>query len=439
MRAVICVPVKKSGQLVAGMAIHTLEPRQWTPAEVELAQRVASRCWESVERARVQRERASLLAAAEAANRAKDEFLAMLGHELRNPLSPILTALQLMKLRGDDSSLRERVVIERQVTHLTRLVDDLLDVSRIARGKVELKTEIIEITEIVARAIEVASPLLEQRTQTLAIDAPRTGLLVDGDPARLTQIVSNLLTNASKYTKPGGHIAVSVGADQFDAVIRVRDNGVGIAASVLPRVFDLFVQGGQLIDRAEGGLGLGLTIVRSLTERHGGTVSAFSDGPGKGSEFVVRLPLAQAHVATLTAASDASSGLTSEQPAGLHVLIVDDNADAAEMLAYALGLDGHHTWVAHDGPQAIHLAVTARPTVAFLDIGLPVMDGYELASRLREIPGLEGIRLVAVTGYGQDSDRQRSAEAGFHHHLVKPVDLDDVHAVLEGLMEEPSS
>ncbi len=175
MRAVICVPVKKSGQLVAGMAIHTLEPRQWTPAEVELAQRVASRCWESVERARVQRERASLLAAAEAANRAKDEFLAMLGHELRNPLSPILTALQLMKLRGDDSSLRERVVIERQVTHLTRLVDDLLDVSRIARGKVELKTEIIEITEIVARAIEVASPLLEQRTQTLAIDAPGPG------------------------------------------------------------------------------------------------------------------------------------------------------------------------------------------------------------------------------------------------------------------------
>ncbi len=232
---------------------------------------------------------------------------------------------------------------------------------------------------------------------------------------------------------------MSVGADQFDAVIRVRDNGVGIAASVLPRVFDLFVQGGQLIDRAEGGLGLGLTIVRSLTERHGGTVSAYSDGPGKGSEFVVRLPLAQAQRGDAHPASDASSGLTSEQPAGFRVLIVDDNADAAEMLAYALGLDGHHTWVAHDGPQAIHLAVTARPAVAFLDIGLPVMDGYELASRLREIPGLEGIRLVAVTGYGQDSDRQRSAEAGFHHHLVKPVDLDDVHAVLEGLMEEPSS
>ena len=439
IRGVICVPVRKAGQLVAGMAVQTVEPRQWTPAEVELAQRVASRCWESLERARVQRERASLLAAAEAANRAKDEFLAMLGHELRNPLSPILTALQLMKLRGDDSSLRERVVIERQVTHLTRLVDDLLDVSRIARGKVELKTEIIEITEVVARAIEVASPLLEQRTQTLAIDAPRTGLLVDGDPARLTQIVSNLLTNASKYTKPGGHIAVSVSADQFDVVISVRDNGVGIAADVLPRVFDLFVQGGQLIDRAEGGLGLGLTIVRSLTERHGGTVSAYSDGPGKGSEFVVRLPLARAQMATPPPASDAHSELTAGQSPGLHVLIVDDNVDAAEMLAYALGLDGHHTRVAHDGPQAIRLAIAERPAVAFLDIGLPVMDGYELASRLREIPGLEKIRLVAVTGYGQDSDRQRSTAAGFHRHLVKPVDLDHVHAVLEGLMEEPSS
>ena len=439
IRAVICVPVLKSGRFVAAMAVHTLAPRVWTGAEVELLQRVASRCWESLERARVQRERASLLEAAEAANRAKDEFLAMLGHELRNPLSPILTALQLMKLRGDDSSLRERVVIERQVTHLTRLVDDLLDVSRIARGKVELKTAIVELSEIVARAIEVASPLLEQRTQTLAIDAPRAGLPVDGDPERLTQVVSNLLTNASKYTAPGGHIAVSASPEQGEAVIRVRDNGVGIAADVLPRVFDLFVQGEQAIDRAEGGLGLGLTIVRSLTERHGGSVAAHSEGLGKGSEFVVRLPLAPVQAAPPAVGESPSSLDGSAAATGARILIVDDNADAAEMLAHALGLNGHHTWVAHDGPEALRQAALARPSAAFLDIGLPVMDGYELASRLRAIPGLENIRLVAVTGYGQDSDRQRSAAAGFHHHLVKPVNLDEVHAVIDGLPGESSA
>jgi signal transduction histidine kinase/CheY-like chemotaxis protein len=418
--------------------VHTLAPREWTAQEVELLQRVAGRCWESLERARVQRERASLLEAAEAANRAKDEFMAMLGHELRNPLSPILTALQLMKLRGDNSSLRERVVIERQVTHLTRLVDDLLDVSRIARGKVELKTALIELPEIVARAIEVASPLLEQRTQTLTIEAPKSGLLVDGDSARLTQIVSNLLTNASKYTAPGGHITVSVTSENGEAVVRVRDNGVGIAADVLPHVFDLFVQGGQAIDRAEGGLGLGLAIVRSLTERHGGSVSAHSDGPGKGSVFVVRLPIALTPPSTAhTVPCD--EALADAAATGIKVLIVDDNVDAAEMLAHALGLNGHHTWIAHDGPDALRKAVAAQPAAAFLDIGLPVMDGYELATRLRETPGLERIRLVAVTGYGQESDRQRSAAAGFHHHLVKPVDLDDVNAVLEGLIGETSA
>lgn len=439
IRAVICVPVLKSGQFVAAMAVHTLEPRDWTQLEVDLLQRVASRCWESLERARVQRDRASLLEAAQSANRAKDEFLAMLGHELRNPLSPILTALQLMKLRGDDSSHRERVVIERQVTHLTRLVDDLLDVSRIARGKVELKTAPIELPEVVARAIEVASPLLEQRTQTLTIDAPRAGLAVEGDSARLTQVVSNLLTNASKYTAPGGHITVSVAPEHGAAVLRVRDNGVGIAADVLPRVFDLFVQGRQAIDRAEGGLGLGLTIVRSLTERHGGTVSAHSDGPGKGSEFVVRLPLSKTQAAAPPLSELSKPLIEASAGTGARVLIVDDNVDAAEMLAHVLTMNGHQTWVAHDGPEALRQAAIARPLAAFLDIGLPVMDGYELAARLRETPGLESIRLVAVTGYGQDSDRQRSAAAGFHHHLVKPVNLDEVQAVLNGLMRETST
>ena len=228
---------------------------------------------------------------AEAANRAKDEFLAMLGHELRNPLSPILTALQLMKLRGGGGLERERTVIERQVSHLTRLVDDLLDVSRIARGKVELKEELVEIAEVVAKAIEIATPLLDQRTHALDVDVPRR-LWVRGDSIRLNQVVSNLLTNAAKYTPPGGRITVRATEERGEIVIRVRDTGIGIAPDVLPSVFDLFVQERQAIDRSQGGLGLGLTIVRNLVERHGGTVSAHSDGPGIGSEFVVRLPRA---------------------------------------------------------------------------------------------------------------------------------------------------
>ena len=249
---------------------------------------------------------------AEAANRAKDEFLAMLGHELRNPLSPILTALQLMKLRGGGGLERERTVIERQVSHLTRLVDDLLDVSRIARGKVELKEELVEIAEVVAKAIEIATPLLDQRTHALDVDVPRR-LWVRGDSIRLNQVVSNLLTNAAKYTPPGGRITVRATEERGEIVIRVRDTGIGIAPDVLPHVFDLFVQERQAIDRSQGGLGLGLTIVRNLVERHGGTVSAHSDGPGTGSEFVVRLPRANVPVEPEAAAGVESASDISDR------------------------------------------------------------------------------------------------------------------------------
>jgi PAS domain S-box-containing protein len=371
--------------------------------------------------------------AAEAANRAKDEFLAMLGHELRNPLSPILTALQLMKLRAGDGCERERTVIERQVTHLTRLVDDLLDVSRIARGKVELKDQLVEIAEVVANAIEMTSPLLEERQHALTVDIPRRGLLVRGDPTRLSQVVSNLLTNAAKYTPSNGRVAVSACVEERDVVLRVRDSGTGIDRDVLPRVFELFVQGRQTIDRSEGGLGLGLTIVRNLVERHGGRVSAHSGGRGTGSEFVVRLPRADAtdldaEQLCLLPSSSVEGGV--RVSSSTRVLIVDDNVDGADMLAVALSGQGYDTRVAHDAPSALELAAAFRPDVAFLDIGLPVMDGYELAGRLRHIPGLEDVRLVALTGYGQESDRRRTREAGFHHHLVKPVDLDAVVAVV---------
>ena len=370
-------------------------------------------------RARQQLE--DLRRAAEGANRAKDEFLAMLGHELRNPLSPIVTALQLMKLRGDGAD-RERTVIERQVAHLTRLVDDLLDVSRIARGKVELKVETVEIAEVVVKAIEMASPLLEQRAHALELDVPRRGLPVRGDATRLAQVVSNLLTNAAKYTPAGGRIAVLAVRDGESVELRVRDNGIGISPDVLAHVFDLFVQERQGLDRAHGGLGLGLTIVRNLVQLHGGTVSASSAGMGKGSEFVVRLPVA-ARARVLTPDTDGQVMAGPVTSKGRRVLVVDDNDDSAAMLAEALRLRGHDVQVAHDGPAALNVSTGFQPQVAFLDIGLPVMDGYELAARLRQQPGLGGLRLLALTGYGQESDSERSRAAGFDEHLVKPLDL----------------
>jgi len=368
--------------------------------------------------------------AAEAANRAKDEFLAMLGHELRNPLSPIVTALQVMKLQGPAGSERARTVIERQVNHLVRLVDDLLDVSRIARGKVALKKEPLELADIAAKAIEMVSPLLEQRAHTLIVDVPR-GLHLHGDPTRLSQVVSNLLANAAKYTPAAGRITVHAQRSEDQLVLRVRDTGIGIAAVVLPRVFDLFVQERQAIDRSQGGLGLGLAIVRNLVEGHGGSVMVRSEGAGRGSEFIVRLPAAQPAPLPEPVLLGIVANSALVDPAALpRILLVDDNEDGVAMLAGALELHGYETRVAHDGPSALLLAAQFLPQVALLDIGLPVMDGYELAAHLRELPELAGLRLIAVTGYGQESDHERSRAAGFHHHLVKPVGIDAIQSVI---------
>ena len=562
IRAVICVPILKQGRFVAAMAVHSATPRQWHEREVALVRRVASRCWESIERARVtshlrdreqqfrdlansianlawmarpdgyiywyndqwyrytgttpvqmegwgwqrvhdprvlpdvmarwqasiatgepfemvfplrgadgqfrrfltrvnpvrdadgrvvrwfgtntdveaerrateandrlrEREQAARREA-EAASRAKDEFLAMLGHELRNPLAPILTALQLMKLRGSDDTARERVVIERQVKHLTRLVDDLLDVSRITRGKVELREEVVELADVVAKAIEMTSPLLEERQHTLRVDVRRRGLAVKGDPTRLGQVVANLLTNAAKYTGQGGDISVEAASNGDDVVLRVRDNGMGIAPEVLPHIFDLFVQERQAIDRAQGGLGLGLTIVRSLVERHGGTVAAHSAGVGRGAEFTIRLPrTSAAERATPRRGKDGAAAVARRT---LRVLVIDDNADAADMLGRALLAHGYAAQVAYDGLHALRVVGEFRPHVAFIDIGLPVMDGYELARHLREDPACAGMRLIAVTGYGQASDRARALAAGFEAHLVKPVDWESITRLLE--------
>jgi signal transduction histidine kinase/ActR/RegA family two-component response regulator len=435
IRSVICVPIRKLDRFVAAMAVHAKTVRAWSSAEVELVQQVASRCWESIERARVEREREGLLEAAEAANRAKDEFMAMLGHELRNPLAPMVTALHLMKSRGQSAFAREREVIERQVSHLARLVDDLLDVSRIARGKVELKYELVELAEIVTRAVDVASPLLEQRAHTLTLKLQPTGLLVHGDVTRLVQVVSNLLTNAAKYTPPSGRIAVSTSATDDELSLRVQDSGVGMSAEVLEHAFELFVQGRQSIERAHGGLGLGLTIVRSLVERHGGTVSAHSAGPGKGSEFVVRLPRARPAPPRDAALSPPPPRAHDLTAAGARILVVDDNEDAAQMLAAVLTSYGCEVQIAHDGVEAMRLGAAQPFDAALLDIGLPVMDGYELAGRLRELPTLARAWLVAVTGYGQESDRRRALAAGFEEHLVKPVDV----AALESIVAKLSS
>ncbi len=372
---------------------------------------------------------------AELANRSKDEFLAMLGHELRNPLAPILTALQIMKMRSAETAQKERLVIERQVRHVVRLVDDLLDVSRITRGKLDLHREPLDIADVVAKAIEMASPLIEHKQHELTTSVGPQ-LIVDGDSVRLAQVVANLLTNAAKYTPPRGRIHMLVEAMDDKVLIRVKDNGIGIDHELLPNVFDLFAQGRQEIDRSAGGLGLGLAIVKSLTAMHGGNAEVLSEGPGQGSEFRISLPrLSPAEGLALAAARTSPH---SRPTVGARILIVDDNADARELLQEALELSGHQVFAAEDGPSALLVAEEKRPDIALLDIGLPVMDGYELARQLRALPDLANLKLIALTGYGQSADKQRAASAGFNLHLVKPISLDLVEEKIRELTAEPT-
>jgi PAS domain S-box-containing protein len=386
----------------------------------------------------VARSRAEELTQAEAAlregDRRKDEFLALLSHELRNPLAPILTAAELMQRRGDVATPREREVILRQGQHLMRLVDDLLEVSRVARGKITLAKQAIELGTVVGRAVEATAALFEQGQHRLHLLVDPGGLWVDGDEVRLTQIISNLLTNAARYTPPGGRIAVTGARENGDVVLRVRDNGKGIARDLLPRMFDMFVQGPRGPDRAEGGLGLGLSLVRMLTELHGGTVAAASDGPGLGSEFTVRLP-AGTRPMVETRPTARAAVLRARAPR--RVLVVDDNRDGAEMIAGVLGAAGHEVRVANDPAEALRQADEFSPQVAILDIGLPVMDGYALGAELRERFGPASPTLIALTGYGQEEDRRRSRQAGFALHLVKPIDADALVHMLDALVDAP--
>jgi signal transduction histidine kinase len=367
--------------------------------------------------------------------RNKDEFLAMLGHELRNPLAPILTALHLMKARSNaESSEHERAIIERQARHLSRLVDDLLDVSRATMGKVDLRREPLEVSTAILRAVEVSAPIIEARKHQLTVTAAGAGLVVAGDPVRLAQVISNLLNNAAKYTEPGGHLELTARREEAEVVIRVRDDGRGIAAARLPEIFDLFVQGSQPPEMSQGGLGVGLALVRSLVQLHGGHVEARSAGEGQGSEFVVRLPALddQPAPAQVKPEHERRGPRRSRR-----VLVVDDNVDTAAVLTAALEAEGHEVAQQHDGLGALVTAASFRPDLLLLDIGLPGMDGFEVTRRLRSDPQFAKIKIVALTGYGRESDRAQTLAVGIDRHLVKPVEMETILGSIHALLEAP--
>jgi len=402
------------------VGIYTRSPRHFTVDEVQFVQAVADILGVAVERIRLEEELRLRIGQLAEADRRKDEFLAMLAHELRNSLAPVRNALQVLQDKGSNDPLLNRMweLMARQIGHMTRLVDDLLDVSRITTGKVTLRKEPVNLATVVFRVIESTRSLIEAQGHQLLTALPPEPIHLDADPARLAQILGNLLNNAAKYTPEGGRIGLTVARQGTEAVISVRDTGVGISAEMLPRVFDLFTQVDASLDRSQGGLGIGLTLVRSLVELHGGSVSVMSAGPDLGSEFVVRLPIT-------------TDGSQSVEVETIHdwrsvtprsVLIVDDNIDSVESLAELLQLAGHQVRTANDGLAALEVAEVFQPEFVLLDIGLPRLDGYEVARRLRSQPAFHLTILIALTGYGQDDHRRRGHEAGFNHYLVKPID-----------------
>jgi len=355
------------------------------------------------------------------ADRRKNEFLAMLGHEIRNPLAVIANASRVLaKVQSPSPEvLRLGQMIERQVGHLTRIVDDLLDVSRVLEGKVRLRREPVEISTIVSNAVESTGPVLERGKLTLRVSLPKDPIWIEADVTRLTQVLANLLNNAAKFTEKGGEVTVTAVQEGRDAVLSVQDTGNGISSEMLPYIFDMFVQEDRSLHRARGGLGIGLTLARSLVAMHRGNIVAKSPGVGHGSEFIVRIPTIE-KPAEVT--RDATPDSVAAEPGALRILVVDDSADSVESLGMILSMAGHEVQTALDSVTALRIAIEFRPDVALLDIGLPGTDGYEVARRMRAEGALQGTYLVAVTGYGQDEDRRRSEEAGFHAHLVKPVD-----------------
>jgi PAS domain S-box-containing protein len=423
LKSSITVPLKAAAEVVGVLTFLTAESgRRYHEADLALAQELAYRAGIAIENAR-------LYAAARDADRHKDEFLAVLAHELRNPLAPIRTALQLIRMPPDDAERRERAceMMDRQVLHMVRLVDDLLDVSRITRGKIELRKGREDLAAVVHRAVETSRPMIEAAGHRLSVSLPREPIFVEADATRLAQVFSNLLNNAAKYTPQAGTVSIGAEQENGSAVVRVRDSGQGIPADMLTRIFEMFSQVDRSVEKAHGGLGIGLTLAKRLVELHHGVIEATSEGPGTGSEFVVRLPASSASVAEAAPTGPPSSAAVAT---ARRILVVDDNHDAANGLAEVLRLHGHQVRTAHNGPDALRLAMTFRPHAVLLDLGMPNMSGYDTAQLLRARLGT-GVMIVATTGWGQEEHRQRSQRSGFDFHLVKPIDPDAVRELLK--------
>jgi signal transduction histidine kinase len=431
MTAYYVVPLIARGRTLGAMAALQAESgRGFSAADCAMIDELGQRAALALDNARLYEAAEAARREAERANRVKDEFLGILGHELRNPLAPIAMSLRVMQLKGDGANAEERRIIERQVSHLSRLVDDLLDVSRITQGKIELRRQAVDLRGIIVKALELTLPMYERRTRALELDLADAPCLVAGDEVRLAQVVSNLLINAAKFTPDPGAVRLRLSAARGEAIIEVADEGVGIDAALLPQVFDLFVQAAQPIDRRTGGLGLGLAIVKMLVRMHGGSVDATSEGVGRGSTFTVCLPLVEADalpapIPALPATPLARTG---------RVLIVDDNRDAADTLALVLDAFGYQVRTAYDAAAGLDALVAFAPDAAILDIGLPGMDGYALAGKVAEVSGAARPRLLALTGYGTQQDRERALRAGFDEHLVKPVDPERLVAALDRVL-----
>ena len=429
IRAALAVPLVKDGRLVAVLSLHHASPRHWSDLQVKLAEDVAERTWAAVERARAEVALRQSEASLQEADRRKDEFLATLAHELRNPLAPIRNALHLLRMAPDRVSV-ERVhgMLDRQVTHMVRLLDELLEVSRISRGVIELQRRRLDLAAVVADAVEGSRPSIEQGQHRLELSMPPEPVYVEGDAMRLAQVLSNLLNNAARYTDPGGRVALVLHKAGGEAVVEVRDSGIGIAPEKMAGLFTMFGQVDRRDPRSQGGLGIGLALAQRLAQMHGGRVLAQSEGPGRGSRFTLLLPLAPDRPGESPHERPAACG-HGLQP--LRVLVIDDNQDAADSTAMLLGVLGAQPHVAYDGECGLAALKTWRPDLVLLDLGMPGMDGFEVARRIRADADTANLPVIALTGWGQQQDRQRTLAAGFDRHLVKPADPQALQAVLQ--------
>jgi signal transduction histidine kinase/CheY-like chemotaxis protein len=429
---VISVPLfAADGSRLGCITVHFPNPHRPSDPDMRRLQLYCRQASDFIQRIRLEQTLRDSQEALQDADRRKNEFLALLAHELRNPLAPIRYALATISqpVSTAEQKVKAEAIIERQVAHMSRLLDDLLDISRITRGSLELKCSEVDLAEVIESGVEAAQPFLDARRHALTVSLPEHPVVVNCDPVRLAQVFSNLLINAAKYTDEGGRVELIVTNGRPDVTICIRDNGIGIAPEMMPKLFHLFSQAHAPLERSETGLGVGLALVRGLVNLHGGSVSARSAGPGQGSDFVIRLPVADVS-ATAADAPEPSRAIVARSR---RVLVVDDNRDAADSCATLLELQGHRTATAYTGLSGLTLGEAFRPDAMLLDIGLPDVNGYELARQVRASDWGRSVQLIAITGWGQDADRQRAFEAGFDHHLTKPV----TPQVIETLLREP--